>query len=206
MNTTILPCPTERKPILRAEYTAVRAPRHAQPPTPWAVGDRVIHTERRRGGFSRKLRGTIVKIGKVNITIEYDLLGSAGQVRATARKGVNPGTLARVLATPFIDEVSIDIAAKLGQDDATEGNGHVPEDWITGNQYCLASYDAAYLAGLALVDPSSGEQSEGEFMAETLSAVRAGVFKAMTRLTAEQLEDIEAERPGLYEFCNRGSW
>lgn len=111
------------------------------------------------------------------------------------------------IAPPWCDGVGVDIAARMGQDDATEGNGHMPADWISDNPAYLASYDAAYQAGMALVAKlDGGGQSEGDFMAETLDAVRAGVFKAMTRLTDEQLKIIEAERPGLYEFCNRGVW
>jgi len=116
--------------------------------------------------------------------------------------------------TPFIDEISIDIAAQRGRADATEGRGYTPEPWVTDSRFCLASYDAAFAAGQTLVAQLAGSDveilptaqlSEGEFMGAMLTAMRSGNVP-MVRMTKEQAYSIEACRPGEWEYCNRGAF
>lgn len=101
-----------------------------------------------------------------------------------------------------------DQAYAWGHEDGTEGNDAQGSVYYTIESLAWHCYNDGYADGLkvrqTLAQPS--ELDEIAFMAQALHQLRSGQREPVVRLTAAQMAEIDAETPGLYEYCNRGAF
>jgi hypothetical protein len=104
------------------------------------------------------------------------------------------------------DPEGVDLAARWGHEDATEGKRR-GGDMFTFLSPEYQSYHGAYNAGLRLLHQLTGTVSQGALDECAWFEEIAGATPVpVTRLTAEQMAEIDAETPGLYEYTTRGAW